>query len=214
MLFATFLIFSAMAQQVEPIDSAVIPAKTEIFVRLQRTINTKTATDGDKFHGEIVVPVTAHDQIVIPVGSYIIGHVDLSRQAGRLKGKSQLRLVFDSVILPDGTTRQIRAVVQSAESQRTKAGDEEGTLEGGGGQAAETAGGAAGGAIAGGVTGGLGTRSWSGAGVGAAIGAAAGGLIGALKKGEDVVLQRGSSITVQLDDDISFVKPMPSGSTP
>lgn len=214
MVIAAFLLLSATLAQGEPIDTAVIPAKTEIFVRLQRTINTKTATDGDKFHGEIEVPVTAGDQIIIPVGSYIIGHVDLSRQAGRLKGKSELRLVFDSVILPDGVTRQIRAVVQSAESERTKPGDEEGTLQGGGGQASETAGGAAGGAIAGGVTGGLGTRSWSGAGVGAAIGAAAGGLIGALKKGEDVVLQRGSSITVQLEDDIAFAKPKPAGATP
>lgn len=210
MTLSILLLLSAVLAQGEPIDDAVIPAKTEVFVRLERTINTKTASDGDKFYGTIEVPVTAQDRIVIPKGSYIIGHVDLSKEAGRFRGKSQLRLVFDSVILPEGTTRKIRALVQSAESQRVRPGDEEGTLEGAGSQTTETAGSAAGGAVSGGIIGGLGTGSWSGAGIGAAIGAAAGGLIGALKKGEDVVLQRGASITVQLENDTVFVKPKPA----
>lgn len=207
MLPAVLLLAAQVGAPTPAIDEVVVPAKTEIFIRIQRTINTKTARTGDKFHGLVEVPVTVEDQIVIPEDSYIIGYVDLSREGGRFKGKAQLRLIFDSVILPSGITRGIRAAVQSAEGQRRPEGDEEGTLEAGGSQTAETAGGAAGGGVTGGVVGGLSTRSWSGAGVGAAIGAAAGGLIGALKKGKDVVLPRGSTITIQLENDVEFVKP-------
>ncbi len=119
-----------------------------------------------------------------------------------------MRLLFDTVILPTGTTRNIQAVLQSAENQKTNDQLEDGTLEGGGSQGAETTGRAAGGAATGGVIGGI-SRGWGGAGVGAAAGAATGALIGLLKKGKHVELRRGSSITIQLESDIEFVKPTP-----
>ena len=66
------------------------------------------------------MPVTANDQIAIPVGSYVIGHVLAANEPGYLKGGAELLLAFDSIILPDGTTRQIEAVVQSAEGLKLK----------------------------------------------------------------------------------------------
>ena len=62
-------------QQPSSLDDIVIPRKTKIFFTLQQTISTKAAGTGDKFFGKIAVPVTVNDQIVIPVGSYIIGHI-------------------------------------------------------------------------------------------------------------------------------------------
>ena len=55
------------------LDDLVIAEKTEIFLTLQRTISTQTIQSGDKFFGLIAVPVTYEDQIVIPVGSHVIG---------------------------------------------------------------------------------------------------------------------------------------------
>ena len=74
-------------------------------------MNTKSARSGDKFSSQVEVPVTAHDRIVIPVGSYIIGYVDKSKRAGRLKGKAELTLKFDTVILPrrDHTLHESRS---------------------------------------------------------------------------------------------------------
>jgi len=150
--------------------------------------------------------VTQEDQIVIPRGSYIIGFVEVAEGSGRLKGKSYLRLRFDTVILPTGLTRKIEAVVQSAEGQSLKPGDEQGTLSGGGSQTREVTAGAGVGAAVGGVTGVI-TGGLSGMATGGLVGAASGAVLALFKKGQEVVLPRGSSLTIQLEQDIRFVKP-------
>ena len=191
----------------QSLDEVVIPRKTEIFFTLERSIGTKTARSGDKFYGHVSVPITQDDQIVIPVGTYLIGHVETSSQPGYVKGKSQLRLAFDTVILPDGTTRQLEAIVASAEGYQRDLSKEQREIEAAGSQSKETAGGAAGGTATGAGIGALASRSWKGAGVGAAIGAAGGALLGLFQKGQDVTLPKGTSIVVQLESDVRFVKP-------
>ncbi len=197
----------------QSIDDTVIPGKSDIFISLQQSLNTKSARSGDKFSSQVEVPVTAHDRIVIPVGSYIIGYVDKSKRAGRLKGKAELTLKFDTVILPDGTTRYMRAGVHSSEGYATDLDGEEGTIRAQGGAKGKVLAGAAGGAVTGtiiGVTAGaMRGRMGRGAAAGAAIGAAVGGLMALFKRGEDVVLPRGSTLTIQLQDAVHFEKPVP-----
>lgn len=197
---------TALAQT---IDEVIIPRKTEVFITLERSISTRTASVGDKFFGLVSVPLTQDDKIVVPVGSYILGHVDSTRRAPRVKGEGELVLRFDTVILPDGTTREMRAAVVSAEGHHTDKTDEEGTIQAPGEQGEDTAKGAAAGATAGGTIGAIAGRSWKGAGIGLGAGAATGAVIGALKRNKEVVLPKGSSITVVLDKDIRFVKPAP-----
>ena len=159
------LIVACATSFAQTLDDAVIPRKTEIFVQLKRSLNTKTARTGDRFHSQVEVPVTVEDKIIIPKGSFIIGHVDVSKTGGRVKGKPEMRLLFDTVILPGGTTRDIRAVLASAEGQKLDETREDGTIQGQGGQTGEVAGtatkgaipGAGIGAIAGGWKGG---RDW------------------------------------------------------
>ncbi len=206
------LIVSCAACFAQTLDDAVVPRKTEIFVKIQRSLNTKTARTGDRFHGQVEVPVTVEDKIIIPQGSFIIGHVDISQTGGRVKGKAEMRLLFDTVILPGGTTRDIRAVLSSAEGQKLDPTREDGTMQGQGGQAGEAGGTATKGAIPGAGIGAI-AGGWKGAGIGAAAGAATGALVGLLKKGKHVQLPRGSSITIQLEDDIQFVKPSPRAAT-
>ncbi len=191
------------------LEDVVIPRKTEIFLTLQQNVSTKAAGPGHKFFGKLVVPVTANDQIVIPVESYVIGHVLAAHEPGYLKGGAELLLAFDSIILPDGTTRQIEAVVQSAEGVRTDQTDEQGTLQAPGNQGEETVSGATEGAVLGGVIGAVSGRDLKGLGVGAAIGSAAGALIGLFKKGDDVELKKGTTVTIQLKSDIRFVSLQP-----
>lgn len=192
----------------QSLDSVFIPRKTEIFITLGRSINTKTATAGDKFYGVVDVPVTVDDEIVIPIGSHIIGHIGASQKPGYLRGKAQLALRFDTIILPDGTTRQIEAVAQSVEGYETGT-SEDGTIQASGGQGAETLGSATGGAVTGGVIGAIAGRDWKGVGVGSAVGAAGGAILGVFKKGEEVALPKGTSVTVQFYDRVRFVKPAP-----
>ncbi len=200
---------STEEQSRSTLDDVIIPRKTEIFLTLQQSISTKAGGPGYKFFGKLAVPVTANDRIVIPVGSYVIGHVLAAHEPGYLKGGAELLLAFDSIILPDGTTRQIEAVVQSAEGLRTDQTDEQGTLQAPGNQGEETVSGATEGAVLGGVVGAVSGRSLKGLGVGAAIGAAAGALKGLFKKGDDAELKKGTTVTIQLKSDIRFVRRPP-----
>lgn len=190
----------------QSLDDVVIPKKSEIFITLGRTINTKTASTGDKFYGLVDVPLTVNDQIVIPIGSHIIGHIGTTQKPGYVKGKARLELKFDTIILPNGTTRKIRAAAQSVEGYKSST-DEDGIIEAAGSQGGEVAGSAAGGAVTGAVIGVVASRGFKGAGVGSAIGAAGGAILGIFKKGEDVVLPKGTSVNVQFYDSIRFVKP-------
>ena len=197
----------------QSIDDTIIPGKSDIFISLQQSLNTRSARSGDKFSSQVEVPVTAYDRIVIPVGSYIIGYVDKSKRAGRLKGKAELTLKFDTVILPDGTTRYMRAGVHSSEGYATDLDNEEGTIQGQGGANGEVVAGATRGAVTGTLIGvlvgsGRGNLGRSGA-KGAAIGAAVGGLMALFRRGEDVVLPRGSTLTIQLQEDVHFEMPVP-----
>lgn len=211
-LLATGLL-STIPLSGQSIDDTVIPGKSAVFISLQQTLNTKSARSGDKFSSQVEVPVTAHDRIVIPVGSYIIGYVDKSKRAGRLKGKAELTLKFDTVILPDGTTRYMRAGVHSSEGYATDLDNEDGRIQGQGGANGEVAGGAASGAVTGSIIGILVGSSRGnvgrGAAAGAAIGAAVGGIMALFKRGEDVVLPRGSTLTIQLQEDVHFEMPVP-----
>ena len=203
-----FLLFALTTTTLfgQSLDDIVVPNKTELFITLERSISSKTALAGDKFYGTVSVPLTLDDRIVIPVGSYIIGEVGFAREAGYVKGKSQLALKFNTVILPGGLTRQIEAVVQSAEGYRGSPG-EEGKIEAPGNQGEKTAASAAGGAVTGAAIGAVAGRGWKGAGVGAAVGVVGGSVLGIFQKGDPVVLPKGTSITVQFYESARFVKP-------
>ena len=213
LVVALFAGSNAFAAGTSPLDGVVIPRKTDLFIELMRSINSKTAQVGDKFSATVQVPVTLNDTIIIPVGSYVIGHVEDRKAAGYVKGKAQMLLGFDTVILPDGTTRQIRAVVQSADKYSSDPADETGRVEAPGNQGKEVAVGAAKGAATGAITGAtigiFNGRTMRGAGIGSLMGAAGGALIGLLDKGEEVELPKGAGLTIQLQDDIEFVKPEP-----
>lgn len=196
-----------VAQNPGDLEGVVVPRKTEIFVEIGRTVDSKTAQEGDKFFGKITVPVTINDRIVLPIGTYVIGHVVEASRAKRLRGKAELQLNWDTVILPSGVTRNIQALVAGAEGYSGRDMDEHGKITKPGSQAGEVAKGAGKGGVSGATIGGIATRSWGGAGVGAAVGAGAGALFSLFKRGDEVVLAKGASLTIQLENDVTFVSP-------
>lgn len=206
------MVSGAAAAQQDATKPVIIPAKTDIFITLTSRITTKTAAAGDRFTAQVAVPVTLNDEIVIPVGSYLIGRVGHAERAGRMKGKAELEIRFETVILPSGITRNFQAVLQSAEGQDSNKIDETtGTIQGTGnqgGEAAKTAGTVA---VTGAGIGAIAGRDWKSVGVGGAIGAAAGALFGTAQRGPDIVLEKGSQISVSLYQDVSLVKPEPQG---
>ena len=201
------LAFGSLLAQEAAIDEAVIPRKTDLFVVLERALNSQTSAVGDRFHARTAVPVTVNDRIVIPVGSYILGQVDYTRKPGYFKGKGEITLTFDTVILPSGVTRRIEAVAQSAEGHVSGQGNREGKITTSSTQTDDTISGASAGAAIGGSVGAIAGDSLKGFGIGAAVGAATGAILGVIRKGKHVTLPRGASLTIQLEDDIRFVKP-------
>jgi type IV secretion system protein VirB10 len=125
-----------------------------------------------------------------------------------VKGRGAIFIRFDSMILPNGVTRDFRARVGGLDGRSSEDLDrKEGKITSEGNKAGDTrtvgeaaAGGATVGAIAGSAAGSPGM----GVGIGAAAGAAA-GLAGVLlSRGPDAVLARGTQLDMVLDRDLTF----------
>ena len=87
------------------------PADTTIPMILENTINTKSAYVGQAIYCESIYPITVGNHIIIPKGSSIRGTVTEVIRPGRVKGRAQIGLRFDELILPNGTTRHLRATL-------------------------------------------------------------------------------------------------------
>src|SRR3989454_8179722 len=89
----------------------VVPANTTIPLELRNTISSRTAYVGQSIYCETIYPITIGNRIVIPVGSYVKGAVTQVIRPGRVKGKAQIGLRFESITLPNGTTHRLRATL-------------------------------------------------------------------------------------------------------
>src|SRR5262245_213 len=85
----------------------VVPAGTAIPISLTSRVSTKTAHDGDGIYGKTIFPITVDNKIVIPEGSFVRGKVVEVRKPGRVKGKGELTLNFQTLVLPSGITMPI-----------------------------------------------------------------------------------------------------------
>ena len=191
-----------------PSGTVQVATGTKIPLGLINSISTKHSAEGDRVYLETVFPILVDGRIVIPVGSYVAGTVTQIKKPGRVKGKGELYIRFDSLTLPNGVTRDFRARMGGMDGNTNGQLDRaEGAVKGEGdklgdlskvGQAAGA--GASVGAIAGGVSG----HPGLGVGIGAAAGAAA-GLIGVLAtRGPDAVLARGTTVEMVLDRPLGY----------
>ena len=87
-----------VAQEAAP-AKLVIPAGTSITVRLQQSLSSATAVPGERFEAVIDEPVMVGDQIVLPVGAPVEGHVTAVRRSGRLHHPGQLAFTLDRVTI-------------------------------------------------------------------------------------------------------------------
>jgi type IV secretion system protein VirB10 len=177
----------------------VVPAGTVIPVTLTSTVSTKNSHDGDGVYGKTSAPVTVGNKIVIPEGSYVRGKISEVKRPGKVKGKAELTLNFQTLTLPSGVTMPIYTSLRGAGGAGERKG--EATVQGDSSHTedAQTIG--TGGAIGAGI-GGLGTHSVKGIGIGGAAGAAAGTAAVLLTRGKDLVLGPGTTLEIVLDRDI------------
>jgi type IV secretion system protein VirB10 len=201
-------IAEARPAQPEPIAIYQIEAGTKIPLKLTSTISTKNSSVGDRIYLETAVPVTSEGRIVIPVGSFVAGTVTQIARAGRVKGRSELYLRFDSLTLPNGVSRDFRSRPGALDGDTDASLDrKEGTIRGEsdkGGDARKVGEATAAGASVGAIGGVISGRPGMGVGIGAAGGAAA-GLVGVLlSRGPDVTLPKGTVFEMVLDRALRF----------
>jgi hypothetical protein len=181
-------------------SAADIPQGSHALLRLENSVSTRTAREGDYIYMRTASPIAADGQIVVPEGSYVQGVVTHSVRSGRVKGKAELSIRIDTLTLPSGKVVKLSAPhLGSVDSEGTEQKvNGENQIQQGGSRGADAARvaelGGTGAAI-----GGLATRSWSGAGIGAGAGGAVGLATVLLSRGKEVDLRHGSTIDVVFD---------------
>ena len=192
----------------EAIGRYVIEAGTRVPLSLINSVSTKHSAPGDRVYLETVFPIMNNGRIVIPPGSYVAGTVTEVKRPGRVKGRGELFVRFDSLTLPNGVTRDFRARVGAVDGRASEDFDKtEGKIKSEGNKAgdARTVGEAtAAGASIGVIAGGAADHYGMGAGIGAAAGATAGLMGVLLSRGPDAVLAKGSTIEMVLDRTLYF----------
>src|SRR5262252_184650 len=181
---------------------------TKMPLALINSISTKHSAEGDRVYLETVFPVLVNGRIVIPVGSWVTGTVTQIKKPGRVKGRGELYVRFDSLTLPNGVTRDFRGRIGTMDgTAKSEVDRSEGKVRSEGNKAGDArtvgeaaAAGASVGVIAGGAAGNYGM----GAGIGAAAGAAAGMAGVLLSRGPDAILARGQTLEMVLDRPINF----------
>jgi hypothetical protein len=204
----------AAPQNASPQNAAaktyLVDTGTRVPLSLINSVSTKNAVVGDRIYLESVFPILAGGRIVIPPGSYVAGTITEIKRPGRVKGRGEFHLRFDSLTLPNGTTRDFRGQIAGLDGRSSDELDrKEGTIRSEGNKAGDVravgetaAAGASIGALAGSAAG--------AAGMGAAIGAGAGAaaaLMGVMfTRGPDAVLAKGTTIEMILDRQVRFAE--------
>lgn len=145
------------------------PAGTQIQVRMIDTVDSQTDKAGDKFQASLDQPLEVSGQLVAARDSTVYGQLVSSSQAGRIEGRSELRLELTGINIGG-------RVVPISTSAYEAAGRSRGR------QTAERTGIGAGlGAVIGAIAGG-----GRGAAIGAGIGGGAGAASQVITHGQDV----------------------------
>jgi len=185
---------NTMAKQAEapppppppPPPPLVVPAGTNLVVRMGHTINTKTTNAGDTFTGTLAHAVAVGDEIAIPAGSNVSGTVVSSKSPGKFKGAGDLVVSLNTVDVngvPTSIETSSYGVSVKGKGKRT---------------AVITGGGAGAGALIGGLAGG-----GKGALIGGLVGGGAGAAGSAFTGNKELEIPAESAVTFKLKNEIT-----------
>lgn len=198
--FATSDSLSAQAQTNRPTmrrrtprtSAALVPAGTNLRIRLDNDLSSKESRVGDRFTATVVNPSRYED-------AKVTGHIRAIKKSGRVQGRTSMTLAFDSIELREGRRGVLRgqvARIYDSGSESASQVDEEGRVQSGsrGKQALKRGGiGAAAGAIIGGIAGG-----GKGAAIGLILGGAGGAGSIAINGSKELKLESGTEMLVRV----------------
>jgi len=151
-------------------DRSILPVGTELLVRITQPLASDKNKSGDTFEAIVEKDVQINGRTAIPAGSVVRGAIPHSQKSGRTKGRAQLHVTLNTLVMESGKEIPIEVNTLQFEADGT------------GGRDAARIGAAAGiGALIGAIADG-----GSGALIGAAIGAGTGTGATLLTKGKEV----------------------------
>ncbi len=180
-----------------------LPVGTHLPLVLHNGISTRTAKVGDPVYFETLFPVMLNGKVIVPAGSYVSGEITESKRPGRVKGRGEIMMRLQTLILPNAYMVSFAGAPSNASTGGNETTDSEGKIIGDSDKAGD-AGTVAQTTAAGAGIGGLAGRSLTGVGVGAGIGAAAGLAAVLLTRGPEAEMPRGTTLDAVLDRPLSF----------
>jgi len=185
--------------------AADIPQGAHVLLRMENSINTRTAQEGDFVYLRTASPISADGQIIVPVGSYVQGVVSHTKRSGRVSGRAELGLRLETLTLGSGKVLKFAPHLNSVDAGDSgqKVTGKENAIEQGsshGQDAARIAILAGSGAALGALV----DRGVKGAGIGAGAGAAVGLATVLLTRGKEVELRQGATLDVVFDRPVAI----------
>jgi type IV secretion system protein VirB10 len=183
-------------------ERIVLPAGTQLPLVVHNSITTRSAKPGDPVYLETLFPITQDNRIIIPAGSYVHGQVVEAKRPGKVKGRAELLIRLDMLILPNGYTVSFNAVPSGAGTGGNEQVDGEGKIKGDTDKSSDvgtvlrttTIGTGVGAGV-----GALGGNVRTGMGVGTLAGAATGLMAVLLTRGPEAEIPRGSTLDATLN---------------
>lgn len=184
-------------------EQMIVPEGTIIPIVLIAYLNTRSTQVGDIAYADTAYPIWIQQRLVIPRGSTIRGTVTDVVRPGRIRGKGQMAIRFDDILLPNGVRRELVASFRGIHGPGEESMDRDSETVASGGAELEDTGTVVStgsqGAIIGLIAGG-----GSGAAIGAGAGAAAGVATVLFTRGPDLVLTPGTQFDLELKRPLKF----------
>lgn len=169
-------------------ETIVIPDGTTVVASLNGRLSTETNHTGDAFAATTTQPIMVGGRTAVPAGTVIRGALRDVQASGRTRGRARMTLAYETFVDSQGKTHSIVAQPLMLQAASTTHSDVEKIAAGG-----------VLGAIIGGIAGG-----GKGAAIGAGAGAGAGTVLMLATKGDDVELEVGQRLNVQMTSPTSL----------
>jgi hypothetical protein len=106
-----------------PLHPGELPEGTTIRVRLLDRLSSVSSEKGETFRCSVASDVMQGEKVLIPAGAEIDGRV-VGTSTGHLGGHGSMQLLPEKVILADGKSYQLRAVITGTPGAKSKVGSE------------------------------------------------------------------------------------------
>ncbi len=180
---------AAAAEAQKPrFETMVIPDGVSVVTMLDTRLSTDNNRTGDSFVTTTTEPIIVRGVTVVPAGARIYGTLRDVQASGRTKNRARMTLVYEKLVDAQGKTYAISAQPLTLQAESATHGDVEKIAAGG-----------VLGAIIGGISGG-----GKGAAIGAGAGAGAGTILMLATKGDEVELEAGQRLNVNLTSSTSI----------